>query len=43
METKKKTLGSEVAELLKNNVKSYMMYFALVIIMLVFQIWSGGK
>ena len=43
METKKKSLGSEVAELLKNNVKSYMMYFALVIIMLVFQIWSGGK
>ena len=43
METKKKSLGSEVAELLKNNVKSYMMYFALIIIMLVFQIWSGGK
>ncbi len=43
METKKKSFGSEVAELLKNNVKSYMMYFALVIIMLVFQIWSGGK
>ena len=43
METKKKSLGSEVIELLRNNVKSYMMYFALVIIMLVFQIWSGGK
>ena len=43
METKKKSLGSEVVELLKNNVKIYMMYFALVIIMLVFQIWSGGK
>ena len=43
METKKKSLGSEVVTLLKNNIKSYMMYIALVVIMLVFQIWSGGK
>ncbi len=43
MDTKKKSLGAEVAELLKTNVKSYMMYIALVVIMLVFQIWSGGK
>ena len=43
MTTEKKSIGAEVVELLKNNVKSYMMYFALVIIMLVFQIWSGGK
>ncbi|MBQ4396741.1 MAG: sugar ABC transporter permease [Clostridia bacterium] len=43
METNKKSLGSEVFGLLKTNIKSYMMYIALVIIMLVFQIWSGGK
>ena len=43
MNTNKKSIGSEVAGLLKNNVKSYMMYIALVVIMLVFQIWSGGK
>ena len=43
METKKKSLGSEVVTLLKNNIKSYMMYIALVVIMLVFQIWSGGN
>ena len=43
MTTEKKSIGAEVVELLKNNVKSYMMYIALVVIMLVFQIWSGGK
>ncbi|MBQ1704104.1 MAG: sugar ABC transporter permease, partial [Oscillospiraceae bacterium] len=43
MEKKKKSVLAEVGHLLKNNVKSYMMYIALVLIMLVFQIWSGGK
>ncbi len=35
--------SNEIGKLLKGNVKSYMMYIALVLIMLVFQIWSGGK
>ncbi|MBQ2157993.1 MAG: sugar ABC transporter permease, partial [Oscillospiraceae bacterium] len=43
MGNKKKSVLAEVGQLLKNNVKSYMMYIALVLIMLVFQIWSGGK
>lgn len=43
MEKNKKPIGAEIGQLLKNNVKSYMMYIALVIIMFVFQIWSGGK
>ena len=43
MDKKKQSLGAEIGQLLKDNIKSYMMYIALVIIMLVFQIWSGGK
>ena len=43
MENTKKSIGQEIAQLLKDNIKSYMMYIALVLIMLVFQIWSGGK
>lgn len=43
MEKTKQSLGQEVIQLLKDNVKSYMMYIALVAIMLFFQIWSGGK
>ncbi|MBO4638050.1 MAG: sugar ABC transporter permease [Clostridiales bacterium] len=39
----KKSLGKEVFSLLKENAASYMMYFALVVIMLVFQIWTKGK
>ncbi len=33
----------EVVSLIKNNAASYMMYFALVVIMLVFQVWTEGK
>ncbi len=43
MENKKQSTGSEIGRLLKDNIKSYMMYIALVLIMLFFQIWSGGK
>jgi len=43
MGRKQQSLGKEVVSLLKNNAASYMMYFALVVIMLVFQIWTGGK
>lgn len=43
MENTKKSIGQELAQLLKDNIKAYMMYIALVVIMLVFQIWSGGK
>ncbi len=43
MKTKKRSIGSEIVQLLKGNIKSYMMYIALVVIMLVFQFWSGGK
>jgi putative multiple sugar transport system permease protein len=43
MEANKKPLGQEIVTLLKDNIKSYMMYIALVVIMLVFQIWSGGR
>ena len=43
MENTKKSIGQEVAQLLRDNIKTYMMYIALVVIMLVFQIWSGGK
>ncbi|MBR0163837.1 MAG: sugar ABC transporter permease [Lachnospiraceae bacterium] len=43
MQNEKKSVGAEIAQLLKANIKSYMMYIALVVIMLVFQIWSGGK
>lgn len=39
----KRNIGKEVLALAKNNASSYMMYFALVVIMLVFQIWTGGK
>ena len=42
MEKSNKSTGAEFAAFLKNNLKSYMMYIALVIIMVVFQIWSGG-
>lgn len=42
MENTKKSIGQEVVQLLKDNIKTYMMYIALVVIMLVFQIWSGG-
>ena len=41
--TSNKTLASEIGQLLKSNIKSYVMYIALVVIMIVFQIWSGGK
>ena len=43
MGRKQQSLGKEVVSLVKNNAASYMMYFALVVIMLVFQIWTGGK
>ena len=33
----------ELITLIKTNATSYMMYFALVVIMLVFQIWTDGK
>lgn len=33
----------ELITLIKTNASSYMMYFALVVIMLVFQVWTGGK
>jgi putative multiple sugar transport system permease protein len=42
MENTKKSIGQEIVQLLKDNIKTYMMYIALVVIMLVFQIWSGG-
>lgn len=42
-ESKKQSIGREVVSLLKNNIKSYMMYIVLVVIMIVFQVWSGGK
>ena len=42
MEKSKKSTGAEFADFLKNNLKSYMMYIALVIIMVFFQIWTGG-
>ena len=40
-----KTMGAfkELITLIKTNATSYMMYFALVVIMLVFQIWTEGK
>ena len=40
---KLKDLAKEVFSLVKGNAASYMMYFALVAIMLVFQIWTKGK
>ena len=43
MEKKNQSIGQEVVTLLRSQVKTYMMYIALIIIMLVFQIWSGGK
>ncbi len=33
----------ELITLIKTNATSYMMYFALVVIMLVFQVWTEGK
>jgi len=43
MEDKKKvSLGKEVVELLKTNVRDYMMYIALVIIMLFFSVKTNG-
>lgn len=43
--TGSKTMSAlkELITLIKTNASSYMMYFALVVIMLVFQIWTGGK
>lgn len=41
MEQNKKP--NELVSFLKNNMRDYMMYIALVVIMLFFQIWSGGK
>lgn len=40
---KKQNLFGEVISLIRNNAMSYMMYFALVVIMIVFQIWTQGK
>ena len=37
-----KGIGGELLELLRKNVKSYMMYIALIVIMLIFQISTGG-
>ena len=34
---------NELVSLLKNNVRDYMMYIALIVIMLFFQIWSKGN
>ncbi|MBP5179759.1 MAG: sugar ABC transporter permease [Clostridiales bacterium] len=34
---------NEVVSLVKDNAASYMMYFALIVIMLVFQVWTEGK
>ena len=42
MENTNKSIGQEIVRLLKDNIKTYMMYIALVAIMLFFQIWSGG-
>ena len=41
MSENKKVIG-EIKELLTHNAKSYMMYAALLVIMIVFQIWTGG-
>ena len=38
----KKSLGSEMGQLLKNNIRDYMMYIALVVIMLFFTIKTNG-
>ena len=40
---KKKSLGKEVFSLVKENAASYMMYLALVVIMLIFQFFSQGR
>lgn len=42
-EGKTKKAFRELVTLIKTNASSYMMYFALIVIMLVFQLWSGGK
>ena len=42
-EGKTKKALRELVTLIKTNASSYMMYFALIVIMLVFQLWSGGK
>lgn len=43
MGRKQQSIGKEVVSLVRNNATSYMMYFALVVIMLVFQIWTQGR
>lgn len=43
MKNERVPIIKEVGHLMKDNVKSYMMYIALAVIMVVFQIWSGGK
>lgn len=46
MDTKnenQQSIGAELATLLKTNIRTYMMYIALVVIMVFFQIWSGGR
>ena len=42
-EGKTKKAFRELVTLIKTNASSYMMYFALIVIMLVFQLWSGGR
>jgi len=39
----KKSFGKELKLLVKDNVTSYMMYIALFFIMVIFQLWTGGK